>query len=201
MVLISALTVMMSIGLVYSIREFTLSPQGTVGITAPGMVASPAPFANVSFSNASGFVTIVHPTNGTIEFVLLPNGTGQITVSYSPISNNLSQLFNWAMSSFPDSISAPKVNLSSACAGPRFNQSAGYYYWSIGTPIVGGLNVTQSSLTWVSSYQVIINYTITSGGVDGLYVLGLPSTFLSTYVNVGTQPYTGPLTWLNEHIP
>ena len=46
-------------------------------------------------------------------------------------------------------------------------------------------------------YQVVVNYTVTSGGSDGLYVLGLPSTFLSTIVDVGTQPYTGPLTWLD----
>lgn len=52
-------------------------------------------------------------------------------------------------------------------------------------------------MTWVNIYQVVVNYTITSGGPNGLYVLGLPSTLLTTIVNVGTQPYTGPLTRLN----
>jgi hypothetical protein len=60
-----------------------------------------------------------------------------------------------------------------------------------------GLSVTESSVTWVSIHQVVVNYTVTSGGSDGLYVLGLPSTCLSTIVDVGTQPYTGPLTWLD----
>jgi len=61
-----------------------------------------------------------------------------------------------------------------------------------------GLSVTESSVTWVSYYQVIVSYAVTSGGSDGLYVLGLPSTTLSTpIVDVGTQPYTGSLTWLN----
>jgi hypothetical protein len=59
------------------------------------------------------------------------------------------------------------------------------------------LGVTESGVTWVSYYQVVVNYTVTSGGSDGLYVLGLPSTILSTIVDVGTQPYTGPLTWLD----
>ena len=159
----------MGIGLVYSIREFTPSPHRTVGV-----LGGPNIFATVSFPSASGFVTIVHPTSGTIEFVLLPGGTGQIAVSYSSPSNNLT------IFSFPDSIPAWKVNLLTGSLGDG-----------------SGLNVTQSSLTWVSIHQVIINYTITSGGVDGLYVLGLPSTILSTIVNVGTQLYTGRLTWLN----
>lgn len=169
LVLLSALTVMMGIGLVYSIREFTSSPQGTVGLAG-----GPNIFAIVSFPSASGFVTIVYPTSGTIEFVLLPDSIGQIAVSYS----SLNDLTNMLGGSIP--VSVWKVNLSTGSLGDG-----------------SGLNVTQSSLTWVSIHQVIINYTISSGGVDGLYVLGLPSTALSTIVNVGTQPYTGPLTWLN----
>jgi hypothetical protein len=35
------------------------------------------------------------------------------------------------------------------------------------------------------------------GESDGLYVVGLASAGLGTIVDVGTQPYTGPLTWLN----
>jgi hypothetical protein len=52
----------------------------------------------------------------------------------------------------------------------------------------------------VSIHQVDVKYTITSGTDNGLYVLELPSTILSTVVNVGTQPYTGPLTWLNGKV-
>jgi hypothetical protein len=153
-------------------RQTGTSPQGTVGAAG-----GPCIFATVSFPRSSGFVTIVHPTPGTIEFVLLPNSTGQIVVSYSSPSNNLT------IFSFSDPIPAGKVDLSTGSLGEG-----------------SGLNVTQSSLTWVSIHQVIIRYTVTSGGVDGLYVLGLPSTILSTIVDVGTQPYTGPLTWLNGKV-
>jgi hypothetical protein len=52
----------------------------------------------------------------------------------------------------------------------------------------------------VSIHQLDVKYTITSGADNGLYVLELPSTILNTIVNVGTQPYTGPLTWLNGKI-
>jgi hypothetical protein len=84
------------------------------------------------------------------------------------------------MFSFTDPLPAWKVDLSTG---------------SLGTD--SGLNVNLSSVTWVSIHQVVVNYTITSGGPNGLYVLGLPSTCLTTIVNVGSQPYTGPLTWLN----
>jgi hypothetical protein len=152
------------------------SPQGTGGPVG-GATGGPDIFATVSFPSASGFVTVVHPTSGTIEFVLLPNSVGQITVSYTSQSNNLT------MFSFPCSISVLNVNLSTGSWGA----DSGSYCTE--------LNVTQSSLTWVSIHQVDVKYTITSGTDNGLYVLELPSTILSTIVNVGTQPYTGPLTW------
>ena len=148
------------------------SPKGTVG-----SAGGPCIFATVSFPSASGFVTTVHPTSGTIEFVLLPNSVGQITISYTSQSNNLT------MFSFLDPTPISKVDLST---GDLVADS--------------GLNVTQSSLTWVSIHQVDVKYTITSGADNGLYVLELPSTILSTIVNVGTQPCTGPLTWLNGKI-
>jgi hypothetical protein len=156
-------------------RQTGTPPQGTVG-AAGGAAGGPCIFATVSFLSSSGFVTIVHPTSGTIEFVLLPDSIGQIAVSYS-------SPWGLAIWMFAGSIPAWKVDLSTGSLGEG-----------------SGLNVTQSSLTLVSIHQVIIRYTITSGGVDGLYVLGLPSTIVSTIVNVGTQPYTGPLTWLNGKI-
>lgn len=144
------------------------SPQETVGSGGPSI------FATLSFSNSTGFVTTVNPTSGTIEFVLLPKSVGEFSVSYTGIGFN-----NLTMFSFTNPVGVSNV-LSNGTLG------AG-----------SGLNVTESSVTWVSYYQVVVNYTVTSGGSDGLYVLGLPSTILSTIVDVGTQPYTGPLTWLN----
>jgi hypothetical protein len=142
------------------------------------IAGGPPIFATLSFSNETGFVTTVHPTSGTIEFVLLPNSAGEFTVTYTGIAlNNLTMpIFN----PVEDPVGAMNVNLSNG---------------TLGTGL--GLSVTESSVTWVSTYQVVVNYTVTSGGSDGLYVLGLPSTFLSTIVDVGTQPYTGPLTWLD----
>jgi hypothetical protein len=158
------------------------SPQGTAG-PGGGLAGGPAIFATVSFPSASGFVTVVHPTSGTIEFVLLPNSVGQITVSYTSQTNNLTMLGPWNCS-----ISVLNVNLSTGSWGA----DSGLYCTE--------LNITVSSLTWVSIHQVDVNYTITSGMDNGLYVLELPSTILSTIVNVGTQPYTGPLTWLNGKV-
>ena len=139
----------------------------------PGASAGgPAIFATLSFPNATGFVTIIHPTSGTTEFVLQPNSLGELTVSYTS-TNNLTALF------FTDPVPVLDVLPNG----------------TLGTG--SGLSVTQLSLTLVSTHQVVVNYAVTSGGSDGLYVLGLPSTFLSTIVDVGTQPYTGPLTWLD----
>jgi hypothetical protein len=163
----------------YVPQTFTqTSAQGTVDLDpAGGLVGGPDIFATVSFPSASGFVTVFHPTSGTIEFVLLPNSVGQITVSYTSQSNNLT------MFSFTGLVPVLKVDLSTGALGAD-----------------SGLNVTQSSLTWVSIHKVNVTYTITSGTENGLYVLELPSTILSTIVNVGTQPYTGPLTWLNGKV-
>lgn len=156
------------------------TPQPTAGSgTSPSVASSGPPiWATLSFSNASGFVTTVHPTNGTIEYVLRPNSVGEFTVTYTGIAdNNLTMpIFN----PVEQPVDAMNVNLSNGTLG---NGS--------------GLSVTVSNATWVTYYQVAVTYTVTSGGSNGLYVLGLPDTFLSTIVNVGTQPYTGPLTWLN----
>jgi hypothetical protein len=151
------------------------SSQGTFGSTVrPNIVGGPDIFATLSFSNATGFVTTLHPTSGTTEFVMLPNITGEFTVSYMS-SNNLTVLF------FTDQDPVLKVDLSNGTLGTG-----------------SGLRVTESTPILVNPHQVIVNYTVTSEGSDGLYVFGLPSTSLNTpIIDVGTQPYTGPLTWLN----
>jgi hypothetical protein len=159
--------------------QFGYVPQKQKGASSPetGVLAGgPAFFATLSFSNETGFVTTVHPTSGTIEFVLLPNSVGEFTVTYTGIAFN-----NLTISAF--SVTNPVSVLNVLSNG------------TLGTG--SGLSVTESSVTCVSYYQVVVTYTVTSGGSDGLYVLGLPSTFLSTIVDVGTQPYTGPLTWLD----
>lgn len=159
------------------VYETYRTPPGIVGSAGGPGIRGPAIFATVSFLSAKGFMTIIHPTSWTTEFVLSPNSKGQITVSYTSPWGILT-------SDFTEAVPAWKVNLSTVSVG--------------GTD--SGLNVTQSSVTWVSIHQLVVSYTITSGGVNGLYVLGLPSTILTTIVNVGTQPYTGPLTWLDGKV-
>ena len=164
---------------------------GTPPQEPAGSAGGPCIFATLSFSNETGFVTTVHPTSGTIEFVLLPNSVGEFTVTYTGVAfNNLTiPIFN------PVGNPVGVLNvLSNGTLGTLGTDSGNPSEHQVGQ----GLSVTESGVAWVSYYQVIVNYTITSGGSDGLYVLGLPSTCLSTIVDVGTQPYTGPLTWLDE---
>ena len=151
-----------------------VAPKGTSSQEPGGSAGVPATFATLSFSNATGFVTTIYPTSGTIEFVLSPNSVGEFTVTYTGFPSD-----NLTMSYFTNPISVLNV-LSNGTLGTG-----------------SGLSVTESSITRVSIGQLIVNYTVTSGGSDGLYVVGLPSTFLSTIVDVGTQPYSGPLTWLD----
>lgn len=153
------------------------SPQPT---SSSGEISAgtPAVWATLSFSNASGFVTTIHPTNGTIEFVLSPSSTGEFTVTYTGIGNN--NLTIPAFNPVENPVNAMNVNITNGTLGTGSE-----------------LSVAESNVTWVSDYQVVVNYSVTSGGSNGLYVLGLPDTFLSTIVEIGTQPYTGPLTWLN----
>ncbi|MGA2682940.1 MAG: hypothetical protein ABSF44_14215 [Candidatus Bathyarchaeia archaeon] len=182
LILFALLLVSLYYGLGYIHQASTqTSPEVTVGqastqtppVGTVGPSNGPSIFATVSFPSESGFVTVVNPTSGTIEFVLLPNSVGQITVSYTS-SNNLT------MSFFTDPVPALKVNLLNGTLGAD-----------------SGLRVTISSITLISIHQVDVNYTVTSGADNGLYVLALPSTIFSTIVNVGAQAYTGPLTWLN----
>jgi len=176
--------------------ETAVSPGGQNGMSSQINGSSPETsvsaggpciFATLSFSNATGFVTTVHPTSGTIEFVLLPNSVAEFTVTYTGINfNNLTMpIWNPVWNSVDVLNVLSNGTLGTSSEYPSEHQ------------VGQGLGVTESGVTWVSYYQVVVNYTVTSGGSDGLYVLGLPSTILSTIVDVGTQPYTGPLTWLD----
>jgi hypothetical protein len=152
------------------------SQQKTGSVENPIISSSPAIFATLTFSNQTGFKNTIHPTNETTEFILSPNSVGEVSVTYTGFgSNDLTTSFF--------SVINPVSVLKLSSNGTLVSSSE--------------LSVTQSSVTTVSTHQVIVTYTMTSGASDGLYVLDLPSTFLSTFVNVGTQPYTGPLTWLN----
>jgi hypothetical protein len=49
---------------------------------SPRGIGCPAIFADVTFPDYKGFVTVTHQTATTTEFVLFQNGIGDITVSY-----------------------------------------------------------------------------------------------------------------------
>jgi hypothetical protein len=140
----------------------------------PRGASCPTIVAEVAFPSYEGFVTVTHPSSATTEFVLAPDGVGLITVSYSSATNN------FTADSFAGPVTAWKVNLTN-----------GTLYANT------GLNVSVTGQSLVSVHQVMVNYTLTSGPSTGVYVLGLPSTCLTTIASVGDQPYNGPLTWLN----
>jgi hypothetical protein len=134
----------------------------------------PAITAEAAFPNYEGFVTVTHPSSATTEFVLAPDGIGQITVSYSSATNS------FTAHSFAGPVTAWKVDLANGTLHADT-----------------GLNISETSQSLASVHQVLVNYTLSSGPSPGVYVLGLPSTCLTTIVSVGNQPYSGPLTWLS----
>lgn len=145
-------------------------------LSSPRPVGCPNIFATVSFQDSRGFIAVVHPSPQITEFVLGPNQVGQVTVSYTS-SNNLSA------SQFTDHISVWKADLSTGSLA-----------------VSSGLNVTLTNVKAQNANLVVANYTVTAGSSEGVYVLGFPSTCLTAFVNVGTQPYTGPLPWLTKTV-
>ena len=142
---------------------------GTSSQATGGSAAGPSIFATLSFSNATGFVTTVQPTSGTIEFVLSPNSVGEFTVTYTGIAFN-----NLTMSYFTNPISVSNV-LSNGTLGTG-----------------SGLSVTESSITRVSMYQVVVNYTVASGGSMGCTCLDCLQRFSAPLLTLELNPTMGP---------
>ncbi len=140
--------------------------------------ACPNIFASVSFSNYDGFTMVTHPTSASTELVLYPNSVGSLTVEYSSPSNNLSSsVFS---NTFSDRVSVFVANVQKG----TLTQSS-------------DLEVSTQSIQSSTIHEVDVTYKISSNMSNGTFVLGLPSTCLTTIVEVGSQPYTGGLTWLN----
>lgn len=137
-----------------------------------GSNSCPNLFASVSYSSASGFTTVAHPESGITEYVLPPKSTGNLEITYSSQDGDLTR------SMFTDAVPVWSVNTS--------NNSV---------QSTSDLQVTTLSIQSQSIHTVVVNYTITSGSGQGLYLLGFPSTCHSALLNVGTNAYLGPLPW------
>ena len=136
----------------------------TTGPTCPNI------FANVTYYNETGFVTVSKPSPTSVEFVLAPSTTAQLTAVFSSESNDISQAM------VNDTVPVWLVNLNN-----------GSYTHS------SEVTVTVGTVTAQSNHEVTVDYAITSAGSDGLYLIGIPSTCYGVWVNIGTTPYVGTL--------
>jgi hypothetical protein len=137
-----------------------------------GSSACPNIFASVTYQNAKGFSTVAHPDAGTTEYVLPANSTGSLEVVYTSSDSNLTK------SMFAGAAPAWLVNTATNVVQPTSN-----------------VQVSTTSVENENAHTVVVNYTISSGTVQALYLIGLPSTCHSLLLNVGTSAYTGPLPW------
>jgi hypothetical protein len=132
--------------------------------------ACPSIFATVSFQNASGFVTVAHPSSQVIEFVLAPNTTGRVDAVYSSPTNNLSETeFTGSVPAWPVSSTGTSTQSSSI------------------------VNVLPTGVDNNGPHQLTVYYTMAAGSSESLYLLGFPSTCRSVYLNVGHSQYSGSL--------
>ncbi len=130
-------------------------------------------FADVSYPATTGFTAATHPRPHITVFVLRPNSTGMITMSYSSPMNNLTS--NPTYDEFLNRPFALRVNLTS----DKLEST-------------DGLNITSVTRIARNSHLLIVNYTFAAGPKEDLYLIGFPSTCLSAFVYVGEQPYNGP---------
>jgi len=132
----------------------------------------PAIFATVSFQDASGFVAVVHPQSGTTEFVLAPNTSGHVTLSYSSADNILTD------SMLGGGVAVWYVDTSDGLVQRTSN-----------------IEVVPVSTQGNGTHTMLVKYTISAATSEGLYLIGFPSTCRSALVNVGTGAYVGSLPW------
>ncbi|MEM0117815.1 MAG: hypothetical protein QXV32_05155 [Conexivisphaerales archaeon] len=129
-------------------------------------------FATVTFLNSSGFSTTVHPRAGTTEFVLSSNSSGHVTVLYS---SNMS-ILTYAMLD------------GSVPVWPIDNTTG-----SVSFQLPSGMSMSADSMEGNGTHTVTVSYTVYAGKYEEPYLVGLPSTCYSVFINVGNTPYFGPL--------
>src|SRR5579875_3307840 len=139
-----------------------------------GFSSCPPTIALASFQDASGFVAVVHPQAGITEFVLAPNTSGNVTVSYS---------------------SAYNILTNSMFVGG----SVPVWYVDTSNGSVQGIStnihVVPVSTQGNGTHTMLVKYTISAGSSEGLYLISLPGTCRSVWVNVGASAYRGPAPW------
>jgi hypothetical protein len=138
--------------------------------TGNSIGACPSIFANVSYQNATGFVTITHPSQQMIEFVLRPGGRGQLDVTYSSATSNLTA------AQVGGGVPAWPIGP----AGTSFQPSA-------------DVSVQASGLNNQSGHSITVHYIITAGKNESLYLLGIPSTCRGAFLNVGLGAFQGAI--------
>jgi len=137
-----------------------------------GSISCPALLANVSYTNASGFIAVAHPI-GITEYVLPPDSVGHLQITYSSQYNNLTN------SIFAAPLPVWVINTNNNTIQETSSD----------------LQITIVSMQNTDPHTVIVNYNIASGSNHALYLIGFPSTCPGTLLNVGTSPYLGPLPW------
>ncbi len=171
-----------------SITTTTSSQPAGLSHTCP----ADAGIANISYSNMKGVLTLMHPTPSYTELVIRPNSTAKMTVTFSSQEYDLSFYLD-----------SSKMGINPA--DPNRNKTAFGLVpiWTAHNPTESttNLNITLNSVIEVNNRLILVNYTLTAGPQKGIYILALPSTCLDTFVNVGEQPYTGPLPWDNVPVP
>ncbi|MBI2938784.1 MAG: hypothetical protein HYY22_11350 [Thaumarchaeota archaeon] len=148
-------------------------------LSSSSRIICPNLFADVSYPATTGFTAVTHPKPHMTEFVLRPNSTGMITVSYSSPMNDLTS--NPLYDEFLIRPFAVRFNLTS----DKFEST-------------DELNITSVTRTVRNSHLLIVNYTFAAGPKEDLYWIGFPSTCRSALVYVREQPYNGPLPWDNK---
>jgi hypothetical protein len=140
--------------------------------STPGSNSCPDLFASVTYSSATGFTTVAHPQSGTTEYVLPPNATGHLEITFSSPDGNLTK------SMFTDPVPVWFINTSTNAIHSTTD-----------------VTVTTLSIDSQSTHTIVVNYTVAAGSTQSLYLLGFPSTCHSALLNVGTSAYLGPLPW------
>jgi hypothetical protein len=138
-----------------------------------GFSSCPAALAKASFQGTSGFISVVRPQPGITEFVLVPNTSGNVTVSYSSAYNILTNSMLVG-----GSVPVWYVDASNGSVKTTSNIHV--------VPVL-----TQGNGT----HTMLVKYIISAGSSKGLYLIGFPGTCRSVLVNVGTNAYLGPLPW------
>jgi hypothetical protein len=134
----------------------------------------PALYAEVSFADTSGFISVFEVRPGTTEFVLPPGSIGEIVVRYYSKYNDLTGMIG------EGSVPVWRIDIESETMTTVTN-------------MVRTFKVEVEDIHNLTVYY-LVNATEAEKGV---YLIGFPSTCYRAILVVGDEPYYGPLPWDN----